>query len=185
MTDPYHYPPGAWQFAPPASTAPSTPAPVPTGPGVRPPFAAAPVEGRTARVWLGLGVAGALLVLCCGVGFASLVGLAVTGVQALNEQSQRAVDDYLSARVEGEWQEAYELRCDQDQQDESLAEYTDRVSGEPRIESYELGEAEITPRGDLQLPAVVDYADEGSERLLVPLAQDPDTGQIEVCGFDR
>jgi hypothetical protein len=185
MADPYRYPPGGWHYAAYPTTAPPAPAPVPPGPGVRPPFAAAPVEGRTARLWISLGVAGALVALCCGVGIAAVVGLALTSMQAVTEQSQRAVDDYLSARVEGDWQEAYELRCEADQQAESLGRYTDRVSAEPRIESYELGEVEVTPRGDLRLSAVVDYDDGTSERLLVPLEQDPETGQMQVCGFDR
>jgi hypothetical protein len=170
-----------WAFAP-ASRA-SGPPPVPGGPGVRPPFAAAPVEGRTARLWLSLGVAGALLVLCCGAGIAAVAGLAITGTQAINEQAQRTADDYLSARVDGDWEEAYEQRCQRDRQAESLRAYTERVSALPRIESYELGQIEISPRGDLRLPAVVDYVDGGSERLLVPLDQNPETGQFEVCGF--
>lgn len=162
------------------------PAAVPAGPGVRPPFAAAPVEGRTARVWLGLGVAGAVLVLCCGAGIASLGGLAVTSMQAITEQAQRPVDDYLSARVDGEWEDAYEQRCDEDRQDESLAQYIDRVSAPPQIESYDLGEIDIGPRGDFRgLRAVIDYADGSTERLTVPLSQDPETGQFEVCGLER
>ncbi len=187
MADPYRGPPGGWHHSASPTIAPPAPAPapVPPGPGVRPPFAAAPVEGKTARLWIGLGVAGALLALCCGVGIASVGGLALTGMQALTEQSQRAVDDYLSARVEEDWQEAYELRCEQDQQAESPSRYTDRVSAEPRIESYELGEAvDVTPQA-IRLPGVVDYDDGTSERLLVPLEQDPETGRMEVCGFDR
>jgi hypothetical protein len=160
-----------------------SPAP-PAGPGVRPPFAAAPVEGRTARVWLGLGVAGAVVALCCGAGLVSLVGLVVTNVQAINEQAHRAVADYLDAEIAQDWEQAYGQRCEEDRRAESLAQYTRRVSSLPRMESYQLGDVDITP-AQLHLPVTVEYRDGGSGRLLVPLAQNADTGMLEVCGLDR
>jgi hypothetical protein len=151
---------------------------------VRPPFTAAPVEGRSVRLWIGLGVAAAVLTLCCGAGIASLGGLIVVGVQAVNEQAHRAVGDYLDAEIEGDWEEAYQQRCEQDREAESLAEFTRRVSAQPRIESYELGDVDVTG-AELRLPTRVEYEDGRSERLLVPLNQDPETGMLEVCGLDR
>ncbi len=188
MTEQPHVPPEpptGWSPAPGHPPAAPGPPAVPDGPGVRPPFAAAPVEGRTARIWLGLGIAGGLLVLCCGAGIAAVAGLAVTGVEALNEQARTATDDYLSARVERDWEQAYQQRCEQDQRQESLREYTRRVSDLPPIESYQLDEIEMAPRGQVQVPATLTYADGDSERVLVPLVQDSETGQFEVCGFDR
>lgn len=169
---------------PPVPGQPSVPGP-PPGPGVRPPFAAAPVEGRQARTWLGLGVAGAVLVLCCGAGIAAMGGVLVTGVEAINEQAQAAAADYLDAEAEQEWQEAYEQRCPRDRQSESLQQFTDRVSQLPRIESYELEEADISASGRIRVPAEMDYADGSQERLRIPLEQDPQTGMFEVCGLQR
>lgn len=156
----------------------------PRGPGVRPPFSAAPVEGRTIRLWLGLGIGGAVLALCCGAGIASLGGLLVVGVEAVNEQAQRAVGDYFDAEIEGDWERAYQQRCGQDQQAETLQQFTQRVSALPRVESYELGEVDITG-AELRLPTRVEYEDGRSERLLVPVEQNPETGLLEVCGLDR
>ena len=160
------------------------PAP-PPGPGVRPPFAAAPVEGRTARLWLGLGLAGAVLALCCGAGVVALGGLIFTGVEAVNEQARAATADYLDAEIAGDWQEAYEQRCARDRRAESLPAFTDRVSSLPRIESYRLDDAAITPEGMIRMPATVRYADGSSERLSVPLVQNSETGRLEVCGLHR
>lgn|SRR5690606_21804410 len=172
--------------APPAVPEDGPPAPPPPpGPGVRLPFAAAPVEGRAARVWLGLGVAGAVLALCCGAGVISFGGLFLTSYQALNEQAHRAVGDYLDAEIAGDFEEAYELRCARDRRSESLPEFRDRVSSLPRIESYELSDVEITQAGNVRVPAVVNYEDGRQERLLVPLAQDETTGELEVCGWRR
>jgi hypothetical protein len=162
----------------------ASPPPPPPGPGVRPPFAAAPVEGRTARLWIGLGVAGAVLALCCGAGIVSLGGLVVIGVQAVNEQAERAVGDYLDAEIAGRWREAYQQRCERDRRVESLSEFTRRASDQPRIRSYELGEVDLTGT-DIRLLAEVEYADGRSERLLVPLERNPETGMLEVCGLDR
>lgn len=178
--------PDGGSAAPPATPdrGPAVPPP-PPGPGVRLPFAAAPVEGRAARVWLGLGVAGAVLAVCCGAGVVSFGGLFLTSYQAVNEQAHRAVGDYLDAEIAGDLEEAYELRCERDRRSESLSEYRDRVSSLPRIESYELSDVEITPEGSVRVPAVVNYENGRRERLLVPLAQDETTGELEVCGWRR
>jgi hypothetical protein len=165
-------------------TSPANPPPPPPGPGVRPPFTAAPVEGRNVRLWLGLGIAGAVLAVCCGAGIVSLGGLVVVGVEAINEQAQRTVSDYLEAEIEGDWEAAYRQRCEQDRRRESLAEFTRRVSALPQIESYDLGEVDITG-AEVRLSARVEYEDGRSERLLVPLDQDPETGLLQVCGLDR
>jgi hypothetical protein len=154
--------------------------PPPPGPGVTPPFAAPPTEGRTARMWLGLGVAGLAAVLCCGAGGTALVGLVVTQADALTEQAQTIVGDYFDAVAEGEYEDAYKLLCDEAQEDESPAQFTARVSREPRIASYQVGEFQLTSQ---TVPADVTYADGGQDRLEITLAQDSGTGQFEVCGI--
>lgn len=159
--------------------------PPPPGPGVRPPFAAAPVEGRAARVWLGLGLAGAVLALCCGAGVVAVGGLYVTAVDALNEQARAVTRDYLDAEIAGDWRQAYAQRCPQDRRAESQASFTDRVSSLPRIESYDLGEVQLTPAGQLRMPAEVRYRDGGGERLTVPLRPNEETGRLQVCGLRR
>jgi len=112
-------------------------------------------------------------------------GLFLTSYQAINEQAHRAVGDYLDAEIAGDLEEAYELRCEEDRRSESLAEFRDRVSSLPRIESYELSDADITPTGNVRVPALVSYENGEQERLLVPLAQNETTGELEVCGWHR
>lgn len=158
----------------------AVPAPPPQGPGVTPPFAAPPVEGRTARMWLGLGVAALAVVLCCGAGGTALVGLIVTQTEALNEQGQTIVGDYFDALSEGAYEDAYDLLCDELQEDETPQQFAARVSREPKITSYELGEVALPT---LTLPADVTYAGGSRETLEVSLAQDTGTGRFEVCGI--
>jgi hypothetical protein len=145
---------------------------------VQPPFVAAPIEGRRARTWLGLGVAGGLLAACCGVGGVAVGGLLVLGSQAVNEQAQAAVEDYLAAVAAQDWQEAYDQRCADDREDETLAEFTQRESARPRIQSYDVGD--LDPAA-LTVPAQVVYVDSSQDTLSVPVEQDQ-TGQFEVCG---
>jgi len=167
---------------------PASPPDPPPGPGVRPPFVAAPIEGRRARMWLGIGVAGALLTACCVVGGVATGGLLVLGEQMANERAQRAVSDYLAAVADQDWERAYELHCEQDQQAESLDEFTGRISSQPQIESYEVGELNLEQGGggifdsDATVPVDVVYAGNAApERITIPVEQDSGTGDFEVC----
>lgn len=160
----------------------------PPGPGVRPPFVAAPVEGRRSRVGLGLALAGGLLALCCAAGGVVMVGLLVLGEQAINEQAQRTAEDYLAALSAQDWQEAYAQRCPADRAAESRASFEDRMADNPRITEYQVGELRIEPgdgafdAGELSVPAEVRYADGTGTQLQIPLEQNAQTGQLEVCG---
>lgn len=169
--------------APPGATGP------PPGPGVQPPFVAAPIEGRRMRLGIGLGVAGGLLAACCGLGVLSGGGLLVLGERMVNEQAQAAVDGYLSAVVEQEWQEAYDQRCQQDRRAESLDQFAQRVSRQPQIEEYQVGDLRIEDGQDplgfdalMAVPVDVAYADGTDTVLEVPVDQNPQTGEFEVCG---
>jgi hypothetical protein len=138
-------------------------------------------------MWLGLGLAGAVLAACCGVGVVAVGGLLVLGQEATNEQAQRAVEDYLAAVAEQDWERAHELRCGADRRAESLPEFTQRVSALPRIESYQLGDVQVEPTDDpfeaqLSVPAEVSYTDGSQQRLTFPVEQDPAAGRIVVCG---
>ncbi|MFC7545351.1 hypothetical protein [Plantactinospora sp. GCM10030261] len=154
--------------------------PPPSGPGATPPFAAPPTEGRSLRLWLGLGAGALVAVLCCGGGGAALVGLVVSGTQAVNEQAQVVVGDYLRAVKDKEYDDAYRLLCDSDQQRESPSEFTDRLSAEPDIASYDVGEATVST--DISVPVTVTYSGGNQQAQRITLAQDRGTGQFEVCG---
>ncbi|MDG4764872.1 hypothetical protein O7632_12290 [Solwaraspora sp. WMMD406] len=156
---------------------------MPPGPGAVPPFAAPPVEGRTARVWIGLGVAALALVLCCGGGTVALVGLIVTGSEAVNEQARVAVGDYFDALSDQDFDAAYGQLCAEARRRESPDEYARRLSAEPEIESYDIGQVSLTSR--IVVPVDVTYAGGGGDSLRVALNQDTGTGELEVCDIER
>ncbi|ASW57905.1 hypothetical protein CIK06_21865 [Plantactinospora sp. KBS50] len=167
------------QPAPPAPGA-GVPGP-PPGPGATPPFAAPPTEGRSVRVWLGLGVGALAALVCCGGGGAALVGLVVSGTQALNEQARVVVNDYLQAVRDKEFDKAYGLLCDADQRRETPEEFSARLATEPDITTYHVGNATSPP--DVTVPVTVTYATGDQRSEQVELAQDSSTGRFEVCGI--
>jgi hypothetical protein len=132
-------------------------------------------------LWLGLGVAGLAVLLCCGGGAAGLVGLAVTGMQAQSEQARAVVGDYLGALKDKQYDRAYGLLCDAEQQRESPAEFEQRASTEPEITSYTVGRAERTQ--PVRVPVELVYAGGDRDSRRVTLAQDTGNGRLEVCGI--
>jgi hypothetical protein len=146
---------------------------------VVPPFAAPPIEGRGARVWLGLGAGALALLLCCGGGGAALVGLVVSNVQAIEEQGRAVTDDYYRGLVERKYGQSYDALCDDAQRRESRAEFERRVSAEPRIASYRVGEVDPVT---LTVPVAVTLGGGSRVDQQVTLAPDEQTGAMEVCG---
>ncbi|MCX5067011.1 hypothetical protein OOJ91_14265 [Micromonospora lupini] len=156
----------------------TAPAP-PPGPGVAPPFAAPPTEGRRKRLWIGLGVGALAVLLCCGGGGTAVVGLAVSGVQAVREQGRTVTDDYYQALVERNYGRAYDQLCDDAQRRESRPEFERRAAAEPQVTAFRVGEVDTN---NLTVPVDVTLDGGGRERQQVSLGQDGQTGGMEVCG---
>ena len=161
---------------------PGPPAP-PPGPGVQPPFPAPPSEGRTVRLWLGLGAAALAVLLCCGGGSVALVGLFVVGTEAVNEQSRAVVGDYFEAVSRGQYGRAYAMLCDGAKKRESAQAFEGRVAAEPDIDSYEVGDV-VLGTTDLVVPVEVSYAAGGGANLRATLVQSQQTGEFQVCRVD-
>jgi hypothetical protein len=157
-----------------------TPAP-PPGPGVVPPFAAPPVEGRTSRIWVGLGVGGAIGLVCCGGGVAALIAFGFASQEAFDEQARVVVGDYLDAVRDREYGRAYGMLCEQEQDAESRAAFERRIAAEPPISSYQVGSLTFGA-SDITVPVDLTYAQGGSDTVRIVLVQDSGTGRFEVCG---
>ncbi|QSB13178.1 hypothetical protein JQS43_16235 [Natronosporangium hydrolyticum] len=169
------------------TTPPDRPGP-PPGPGVQPPFVAAPIEGRRLRIGVGLGVAGALVAACCGVGAVAGGGLLVLGQQVINEQAQRPVGEFVGALADQDWETAYDQRCAADRNTEPLSQFSSRMQALPAIDDYQVGDLEIEPgddvfgTGDMRVPVDVAYVDGTDTVLDIPVEQNVETGEFEVCG---
>ncbi|SIR86144.1 hypothetical protein SAMN05444858_12294 [Micromonospora avicenniae] len=146
-----------------------------------PPFAAPPTEGRRARLWLGLGVGALAVLLCCGGGGSAVVGLAVSGVQAVREQGRTVSTDYYQALVDQNFGQAYDQLCDDAQRRESRPDFESRVAAEPQVTAYRVGDVDTN---NLTVPVDVMLEGGRRERQQVILGQDPQTGGLEVCGIN-
>ena len=161
------------------TTAPHVPAP-PPGPGVFPPFPAPPVEGKGKRIGLGIGVAIGVVVLVCGGGLAALIGIGVSAAGSYQEKAHAAVGGYLNALRDRRYDDAYAFLCDETQRDESLAQFRSRVTSEPVITSYSMGDFDVLT-GSLPVNAV--YDDGNRAQLEAYLGVDSGTGAFEVCSL--
>lgn len=140
------------------------------------------MEGRSKRLWVGLGVAALAVTLCCGGGLAAGIGLVITGTQAVNERARAAVGGYLDDVRAGRYAEAYDALCPNLRHQESPGQFAERLADEPKIDSYELGDAQLTTV--VTLPVTVHYANGGDNSLRFALEQDTGSGEFEVCGID-
>jgi hypothetical protein len=159
---------------PPGAAAP----PPPPGPGVQPPFPAPPVEGKGKRIGWSLGVGAAVLLLICGGGVAAVIGLISSMSGALNEQAHKAVTQYLDAVGNRQYVKAYGLLCREARDDETPAQYTDRISQMQPIQHYELGDLDLV---NLSVPVDATYTNGDTAELEAYLGQNQDTGAFEVC----
>jgi divalent metal cation (Fe/Co/Zn/Cd) transporter len=125
-------------------------------------------------------VAGLAVLLCGGVGVASIVGLVVTGTAALNEQAHSAVANYLQAVGAGRYPQAYRLLCGELRDRQSLGEFTQEVSAGPKVREYELLRTRMRQNGDAVVPANVTYTNGTSTTVNYLVIQD--NGEIRFCG---
>ncbi len=164
----------------------SHPGPVPDppqGPGVTPPFPLPPTEGRRSRVWLGIGIGALITVLVCGGGVAAIIGLATTGARALNEQVDVVVGDYFEAVKQKRFDDAYKQLCEDARDDESSAEFTRRLSAEPALDTFTVGNLAVSAIEPV-VPVDVVYVGGARDTVQVSLSQNSSTGRLEVCGVE-
>jgi hypothetical protein len=157
---------------------------VPPGPGVVPPFPAPPTEGRSARLWLGLGAGALVAVLFCGGGAAAVIGLIVSSTAAFSERVDASVGGYFRAVQDRRYDDAYRLLCEDAQDAETPAEFASRVGAEDPIRTFRIGELPLSAN-ELMVPVDVVYGDGRAASLDVNLSQDQATGDLEVCGIEE
>ena len=159
------------------------PAP-PQGPGVIPPFPAPPTEGRRRRIGMGLGIGAGVLVLVCGGGVAALVGLGVVMQNALNEQAQVVIGDYLDDVKAKRYTEAYDALCDRTRATVDRSQFTSAAQAAEPLDKWSVGDLNLADV-NLAVPVDVTYADGTTARLQARLGQDRETGQFEVCSVEE
>lgn len=79
--------------------------------GVHPPFVAPPREGAGKRLGIGLGIGAAVFLLCCGGGFAALVGTTHAVENQRVSDARKVVTKYMNDWQALNYAAAYQLLC--------------------------------------------------------------------------
>jgi hypothetical protein len=169
----YVPPPGA--PVPPGPWAP----PPPPGPGVTPPFTAPPTDRNRRGLWLGLGIGGLVLALCCVGGIVGFVLLTVSASRQVEQQAVQVVGDYLGALQDRDYQAAYALLCPEVTNNLTEERFARQEEARPHITTYQVEKAEVS--NAIVVPARVGYETGASETRRYELSQD--FGQeLRICG---
>ncbi|GIG62349.1 hypothetical protein Lfu02_67210 [Longispora fulva] len=168
---------------------PAAPPEPPPGPGVQPPFVAPPTQRDKGRMWAGIGIGAAALVLC-GVGsVAGCVGLGFWLDSEQKSESQDAVQRYLGPLVRGEYGKAYLEQCSELRELETAEQYTARVSARAKLTGYSIISSEQAPDSGptalVQLVRVQLQYDSGPQSGQFRVIHDQADKRYEVCGGDN
>ena len=151
--------------------------PPPPGPGVAPPFAVPPRDRDSKRLWIGLGIGGLLLVLCCAGGIAGIGVLAAGGDSIARSQASSVVRTFLEAVREENYSDAYAELCDQITERVTLADF-ERVYGAEKLESYVVGTVNAT--NTITVDATLTWEDRGTVEARYTLV--PAAPVLKICG---
>jgi hypothetical protein len=130
----------------PASAGPAGPVGVPAppaGPGASPPFAAPPTDRNRRGLWIGLGIGGLVLLLCCVGGVFGIGVLYVGATDQAKRQATAVVQAHLDALIDGDFRTAHDQFCDELARDISRDELQQQMRSESftdyRLEDPRLG----------------------------------------------
>ena len=152
------------------------PAP-PPGPGVVPPFAAPPRDRDRKSLWIGLGVGGLLLVLCCVGGVLGIGVLASGSEDILRSEATSVVDTYLGALRRENYREAYDQLCSDVTSNLSYQGFQRRVS-DPALINYRIDSLVIDRA--IAVNATIQRDGLAPEAVTYPLVQAG--GTLKICG---
>jgi hypothetical protein len=107
---------------------------------VQVPFGAPPGERDRRRLWIGLGVGGALLAVCCVGGIFGFGALVVQTGRGLINEATTVVGDYLDALRGNDYQRAYNLLCADLRSQTPINQYANEQFAKSPVRSYSLGE---------------------------------------------
>ena len=164
---------------PPVNPADQVPPP-PPGPGVQAPFAAPPTERDRKRLWIGLGVGAALLVLCCGGGAFGIGALVVARTDALRSEGTAVVRQYLDGLRDGDYRHSYNLLCGDLRATMTPTTFSSQQEREPHVVSYTLQEPQLTGTG-VAVGADVTTTGGGTGHREFELVEDADVGALRIC----
>jgi hypothetical protein len=155
--------------------------PPPPGPGVQTPFATPPTERDRKRLWIGLGIGGALLVLCCGGGLFGLGAFAINRADSLRSTAESVVTQYLEDTRRQNFDAAFDLLCAQEQSKFGHGDFAAMIRSRGRIAGFRVGTAMITGTTVI-VSAAVDFESGPTRYPTYSLVEEQEPGNLRICG---
>jgi hypothetical protein len=147
---------------------------------VQAPFATPPTERDRKRLWIGLGVGAALLLLCCGGGVFGIGTLVVSRTNALRSEAVSVVQQYLTDLRTANFAGAYRLLCSPLQGTMTQAEYTSRERARPRVTDFTVGPTSFSG-SEVLVMASVQTEDGVARHPTFALIAEGDPPALRIC----
>jgi hypothetical protein len=121
-------------------------------------------------------------IVCCLGGIAGVVGVVVLGERAVDELARTSVGNFYQGIMDGKYPTAYRHLCDRERGQLSMREFQDKVEDGPKIASYQVGEFQAPDLETLTVSVRLEFQGGDPRQLRLKLAQDANTGAIQICG---
>jgi hypothetical protein len=151
---------------------------------VRVPFAAPPTERDRRRTWIGLGVGGAVLLLCCVGGVLGFGALVISTDRAMPAEARTAVANFLDGLATGDYNKAYDQLCSRVQSAESAEDFRLQQQQLPAVRSYTV---EVPVQHGSQFQVVTEVGNAAGQNSTENYIVQPDSqaGALRVCAGPR
>jgi hypothetical protein len=150
----------------------------PPGPGVAPPFVAPPADRNRRGLWIGLGVGGVLLLLCCVGGVFGIGVLIVGTIDEAKRQATAVVEEYLNATIDRDFDRARDQFCPDLAAGLDPADLAAEASRQP-FDSYRLEEPRLA--GSIEVTA---HLAVGAGIVVKTFLVDPVGQEYKICGIN-
>jgi hypothetical protein len=147
---------------------------------VQAPFAAPPTDRDRKRMWISLGIGGALALLCCVGGILGIGGLVVAEQRAIPAEARTVVRTYLDGLRDNDYRKAYNVLCSQLKQRESYNDFADRQQTESQVRTYTINNPQSVGSRVI-VPTIVQRVD-GTSSTQFTLISDQQSGALRICG---
>jgi hypothetical protein len=142
---------------------------------------APPTDGSRRRRWVAGGIAAAIVLLLCLGGAGGLAALVVLSGRVISDEAQTAVENYLTALKEGQFDHAYDLQCVSERARLSRSEFVAEQSDQTRISTFAVtGLQQRTD--DVLVSTRITFVDATTQTVRYRTVQESGTTTMDVCG---
>jgi hypothetical protein len=146
------------------------------------PFTAPPTERNRKRLWITLGVTGALLLLCCVGGVVGFGALVVRTSRTIEASSVNVVHNYLEGLRTRDFDRSYDQLCQRARQDTSRSQFKSTQQERPTLSSYTIGKP-TTESSGVSVPANLQFTTGSTANAEFLLVTEGSIDSVKICGI--